>query len=206
MLARKELDDMNYNDKIYEILKGNHGVITFADCHKHRIPSIYLTRMVSNNLLTRLQRGIYVDQSGDYDDYYFFQIRFNKCVFSYQSALFFHGLTDRIPFKKEVTLYKGYNPHTIPSDVITHFVSKDIYEVGIIEMKTQFGNTIKVYDKERSICDLIKNRKNTDVEIFKKAIKGYIDLKNKDVNKLYRYANVLKIEKEVNEIMEVLYE
>lgn len=197
---------MDYNDKINRILKHNNGVITTADSVKHKIPSIYLTRMVNNGQLTRLQRGVYMNSFGDLDNDYFFQIRFNKSVFSYQSALYLHQLTDRVPFQKEITLYKGYNPHTIPKDVITHFVNKDIYYLGVIEMKTQFGNPIKVYDKEKTICDLIKNRKNTDVEIFKKAIKSYMDSKDKDFKKLYRYAKVLNVEKELNDIVEVLHE
>lgn len=197
---------MNYNKKISEILKKNKGIIKSSDCKQYKIPKVYLTRMVQNGQLIRYGRGLYVDKTGDYDDYYFFQIRFSKCIYSYQSALFFHELTDRVPFQKEVTLYRGYNPHTIPIDVITHFVNGAIYELGIIEMRTQFGNTIKVYDKERTICDLIKNRDDIDVEIFKKAIKNYIDLKNKDLNTLYRYASLLNIEKEVNDILEVLYE
>lgn len=158
---------INYN----KILKNNHGVITSADCLRNKIPSIYLTRMVLEGHLYRSQRGIYINNSGDYDDYYFFQLRFNKGIFSYQSALYFHEMSDRIPFQKEITLYKGYNPHTIPSDVVTHFVNKDIYELGVIEIKTQFGNSIRVYDKEKTICDLIKNRNKTDVEILKKALK-----------------------------------
>lgn len=197
---------MKFSEIINDILKNNNGIITSAICDIHKIPHVYLTRMVKNNMLVRLERGIYMDNTGSYDDYYFFQLRFDKCIFSFQSALFFHGLTDLVPFRKEVTLYKGYNPHTIPSDVLIHFANKNIYELGIIEIETQFGNHIKIYDKEKTICDVIKSRKEMDVEIFKKAIKKYLEFENKDMNRLYRYAEQLGIVKEVNDIVEVLYE
>lgn len=199
-------DNMKYNETIKEILKKNNGIITSTICNEHKIPHVYLTRLVKNNILIRLERGIYADNTGNYDDYYFFQVRFNKCVFSFQSALFFHGLTDLVPFQKEVTLYKGYNPHTIPSDVLVHFANKNIYELGIVEIETQFGNHIKIYDKEKTICDVIKSRKDMDVEIFKKAIKKYLENEDKDLNRLYQYAEQLGIVNELNDIVEVLYE
>ncbi|HKL73132.1 MAG TPA: type IV toxin-antitoxin system AbiEi family antitoxin domain-containing protein [Candidatus Onthovivens sp.] len=206
MLARKKQAKMDYQPKINKIINENFGIITTKDCLDNDIPSIYLTRMVSKNLLFRIQKGIYSINPNEYDDYYFFQFRFSKAIYSYQSSLFFHGLTDRVPFQKEITLYKGYNPHSIPKNVVVHFVNKDLYQIGISELKTQFGNSIKVYDKERTICDLIRNRKEVDVEIFRKAINGYFNSTDKNVFRLYRYAHTFKIEKEVNDILEVLYE
>ena len=53
---------------------------------------------------------------------------------------------------------------------------------------------IKVYDKERTICDIVKNRNNMDMEIFSKAIKNYIKSDNKKLNKLMKYAKEIKFE------------
>ena len=71
-------------------------------------------------------------------------------------------------------------------------------------MTSPFGMKIKVYDIERTICDIIKNKKKMDSEIFAKALKDYAKSKNKNLSKLAKYAKIMKIEKKVNEYMEVL--
>lgn len=196
---------MKYNKQIKKIIKDNNGIITNKEWEKNNIPRIYLTRMVKEHRIKKIARGIYISENTDYDDDYFFQLQFRKCVYSFQSALYYHQLTDRVPFQKEVTLYKGYNPHRIPSNTKLHFSNKEIYKLGITNMKTIFGNDILVYDKEKTICDLIKNRKYMDVEIFKEAIKKYITTSDKDINLLYKYAALMNIENQVNALMEVIY-
>jgi hypothetical protein len=69
-----------------------------------------------------------------------------------------------------------------------------------------FGNVVFAYDKERTICDLIRNRKDIDPEIFVKALNSYMRSKDKKLNKLMEYARVFKIEKKTLELIEVLYE
>ena len=71
-------------------------------------------------------------------------------------------------------------------------------------MTSPFGMKIKVYDIERTICDIIKNKNKVDGEIFSKALKEYARSKNKNLSKLTKYAKIMKIEKKVSEYMEVL--
>ena len=77
-------------------------------------------------------------------------------------------------------------------------------DLGKIEVNSPYGMKINVYDKERTICDIIKNRNNMDKEIFSKAIKKYIKSNNKNLNKLMKYAKELKVETKVREYMEVI--
>lgn len=67
-----------------------------------------------------------------------------------------------------------------------------------------FGNAVRTYDKERTICDLIANRKNIDVEIFSKAMKNYASDPERDYRKLRKYAAKMKIGEKVDSILEVL--
>lgn len=195
---------MNYYDEIKKICKNNDGIITASTIAENNVPSVYLTKMVNNGSLIRIERGIYMSEGGDYDEYYFFQKRNTRCIYSFLSALYLHNMTERIPFQKEVTVYKGYNSSHIHDDVIVHHVKKEIYEMGIVEGKTVFGNIVKVYDKERTICDLIAKRKSIDVEIFSKAIKTYMQNPERDLNKLRAYAKIMKINEKVDDILDIL--
>ena len=197
---------MDYIKKIKEKLNKTGGVITSKELKNSNIPTIYLTRMVEKGELIRADRGIYIDLNGDYDEYYFFHNRCKVAVFSYVSALYLQGFTDIIPNEMEVTLYKGYNPHRISGNVRIHYVTKEIYDLGMTECQTMFGNTVKVYDLDRTICDFIKNRSEIETELFSKTINKYVRYGNKDLNKLYEYSKKMKIYEKVKEILEVVYE
>ena len=197
---------MDYIKKIKEKLNKTGGVITSKELKNSNIPTIYLTRMVEKGELIRADRGIYIDSNGDYDEYYFFHNRCKVAVFSYVSALYLQGFTDIIPNEMEVTVYKGYNPHRISGNVRIHYVTKEIYDLGMTECQTMFGNTVKVYDLERTICDFIKNRSEIETELFSKMINKYVRYGNKDLNKLYEYSKKMKIYEKVKEILEVVYE
>lgn len=197
---------MDYMKLIKDKMNDSGGILTSHEVREASIPTIYLTRMVEKGQLKRADRGIYIDNQGDYDDYYFFYNRTKKAVFSYVSALYLHQFTDIIPLEMEVTVYKGYNAHRISENVRLHYVTKDIYELGIIESKTIYGNTVKAYDLERTICDFIKNRNEIDSELFSKTLTKYVRYENKDLNKLYDYSKKMKIYDKVREIVEVIYE
>lgn len=195
---------MNKN-RINNIIKKNNGIITASEVAEESIDSWYLTDMVRKGELERVTRGVYFDSSYDnYDELYFFQLQNKVCIYSYQTALYLHGLTERLPFINEVTVYQGYNTWRIKDKVIAHRVKKEWYEVGITEIKTEIGNTVTVYDMERTLCDIVRDRKNQDPEIFSKAWNLYLKKDNKDIWKLRKYANIFGISKQIEDILEVI--
>ena len=202
--AQKEVLTVN-QDKMREIIKQNNGIITAKEVSNNKIDSWYLTNLVKKGELERVVRGVYFDQNFDnYDELYFFQLQNKACIYSYQTALYLHRLTDRLPFDNEVTVKQGYNAWRIKDSVIVHQVKKEWYELGKAEIKTDMGNIVCAYDMERTICDLVRDRKNQDPEIFSKAWNLYIKKDSKDIWKLRRYAKDFGIAKKIEEILEVI--
>jgi len=187
-------------------LKNNQGVVTASWCKKNSIPSIYLYRMEQEGILTRVGRGIYIDVAGDYDEFYFFQLTHGKCIYSYGSALYLLEKTDLIPQVFDVTVYRGYNSHRLPNNVKVHYVNREIYEMGIREVNTVFGNTVRAYDMERTLCDLINNRDKVPSELFAQTVKTYGKSADKKMMVLFHYAEKMGIAEEVQKLMEVFYE
>ena len=89
-------------------------------------------------------------------------------------------------------------------NIVLHYVKKDFLELGLTTIESPFGMKLRVYDLERTICDIVKYRKHMDKEIFTTALKRYSKLKEKDLLKLMKYAKKLNIDKKVIEYMEVL--
>lgn len=195
---------MNIDD-IRQIIRKNNGIVSAKEISANNIDSWYLTDMVRKGELERVARGIYLDPKYDnYDELYLFQLQFNVCIFSHQTALYLHGLTDRYPFLYEVTVYQGYNSWRFKDKVTSYQVKKPRYKIGITRVKTEMDNLVYTYDMERTICDLVRDRKNQDPEIFSKAWHYYLNNDDKDIWKLREYAELFNISKQVEEILEVI--
>lgn len=196
---------MSYEKQIENHLKNSGGIITSAYCRKNNIPTMYLSRLFKEGKLLKIKKGIYTTEEGDYDEYFFLQYQYKKAIFSYETALYILGETDKIPWNIDVTIYNGYKFNERPSSLNVHYVNKPIYTLGIIEKPTMFGNKVKLYSYERILCDFILNKKNMDMEVYLKLIRSYPSYKEKDINSLYNIAKKMGIENKVRETMEVIY-
>lgn len=165
----------------------------------HSDSTLNLSRLVKKGELERPKRGVYTSD-GVYDDDFYIQRRYKKAIFSYFYALTYHYMTDYIPRVIDITLPCGYNPHSLPEYLKPHYVSKEILNLGVIEMETSFGNIVKVYDMERTICDFIKNKNKIPAEEYSKTINRYMS-GDKNIEKLLDYAAKMKITKKVNDLL-----
>lgn len=198
---------MKTNYKLIEdIIKSNGGYITRKDINRHNIPSIYLSNYVKEHNLEKYGTGFYAEQSWIPDYHLIFQYEYPKFIYSFYTAQYYLKLGDSNPWFLEVTGPKNYRPFPLPKDgVVVHTDTKDeTYNLGIIEMETNFGYKIKVYDMEKTVCDFIKNRDRIEAESFVKCMHFYKRNKDKDLGRLYKYAKIMKIYDKVFEIMELL--
>ena len=196
---------MTNQEKILNIVENNGGFITSKEIVKNNINKVFLSRLVKNGNLKRISTGYYGLPNYIQDDFYRIQSKSKKAIYSLTTALYFHDLSDRTPLVLDITVPYDYNG-SLRNDknVVLNFVKRELLDLGVIEITSPFGMKIKVYDIERTICDIIKNRKKVDAEILSKALKEYSYSKNKNLNKLMKYAKAMNVEKKVREYMEVL--
>lgn len=196
---------MDFYGKILKIVEKNNGYVTTKEVVANGINKTFLTNMVKNGTLVRISRGYYGLPNYIEDDYYKIASKSKNARFSMATALYLHNLSDRTPLVYNITLPFGYSGVLQKEKkVILNFVKRELLDLGVIEMTSPFGMKIKVYDIERTICDIIKNKNKIDAEIFSKALKDYAKSKNKNLSKLTKYARAMNIEKKVSEYMEVL--
>lgn len=195
---------MKYQELLEELIAEN-DIIRSEDMKVVGIPLAYASRMVDKGKLVKLERGVYAMSYQYYDKYYLFQQKNQAAIFSFVSALYLHDLVDSFPYDIHVTVYSGYNTHRFPSIVKPHYIKKELHELGKTEATTIMGNKIYCYDKERTICDLIANRKKIDAEIFTTALRNYIKSNDKDIEMLKEYAVKMGMEDRVKEMLEAQY-
>lgn len=163
-------------------------------------------RFVQKKKLVRLAPGFYASPAWPVDDYFLLQWRYPRFVFSGLSALSLLGLTEKIVETMEVSAPFGYHPsrQRVPHLEIHYERHQDRYSFDIIEKETIFGNKVRVYGYEKTIVDLIHNRKDYEDEVFIKALKAYSRMKNRDTVQLYDYAKRVGAEKAVSDLLEIL--
>ena len=155
--------------------------------------------------LEQAAHGVYVSPDTWTDAMYILHLRCSQAVFSHETALFFHDLTDREPLKYTITVRTGYNPSRLQENGFqVYTIKKDLHETGITTMQTPFGHSVPVYDMERTVCDLLRSRNNIEMQVFQDALKQYARRKDKNLRTLMKYASMFHVEKILRPYLEVL--
>ena len=192
-------------NKVGEILK-SYAAITPEIAKEYGISKFQFYKYLRENNYDRVSQGIYVKEDEWLDELDIIHKRCPKAVFSHDEALYYHNLTDRTPIKHTLTIYSGYNAHRIIKDFDckVYTIKKELLELGKIIVKDNYGNYVPMYDLERTICDLVRNRNTMDVQSFNQALKTYVIIKDKDLNLLMKYAKLFRVQNIIRGYLEVL--
>ena len=193
---------MEYENKILKLFKN--GYLTTKDVTDNNIPRFYLTKLMKESKIERVSRGVYIKKNELVDEFVILQSKSKNAIYSNTTALYLHGFSNRIPIKYDITINSGYNGSLQKEkNVNLSYTKRELLELGVINYKLDSGNVIRVYDLDKTICDIIKNKKKIDAEIFNKAIKEYFYSKKKNTLKLYEYAKKMNIYNKVRDTFEV---
>ena len=196
---------MSCFEKLDHLLEEQKGLLRTEQAIAAGISKPVFYRYVYEKNLERAAHGIYIAKDTWLDQMYLLHIRFSQAVFSHETALFFHDLTDREPMQYTVTVKTGYNPTKLKEEGTQVFTIKaSLHDIGIITMKTSFGNDVPVYDMERTICDIIRSRNHIEIQTFQEALKGYARRRDKNLRTLMQYAELFRVEKILRKYLEVL--
>jgi len=192
--------------KIQRIAETGNGQITPGMAAAGGVSRTTLSALTDNGKLIRVSRGVYALADTITDEYALLQSRCGKAVFSLGTALYFWGLSDRVPHLIDVTIPQGTNITRVRAsagNLRCHYVNPVIHSLGITTTVSPMGGEIRLYDKERCICDLIRSRDTIDKQLYTQAIRVYFAGKP-DLRKLIKYSKVLGVEEQVRTYMEVL--
>ena len=192
-------------NELQSVLKQNGGMVTTAQANEVGVSNERLRLLVHSGDLERVTTGIYILPDEYADKMFIVQLRRPKIIYSHETALFLHELTDRDPISYMVTVPTGYNPTRLREDGFTVFtIKRELHEFGVTKLTTMFANSVTVYDMERTICDCLRSRNNLDITVATDAIKRYVKRKDKNLNKLMQMAETFKVTKLLRGYMEVL--
>jgi predicted transcriptional regulator of viral defense system len=190
---------------VQRLLSQEKGVFAASKATEAGLNRQQLADFVKSGILERAERGIYISSCGLDDTLFWMQQRAKKIVYSHETALFLHRMTDRTPLCYSVTVPSSYKASAdIKKNCKIYYIKQDLVDLGKTEKLTGMGHTVITYDLERTLCDVIRSRNKMDGQVVIEAIKVYAQSKEKDLHRLYRYAESFSIEKILYQYLEVL--
>lgn len=197
----------NIKEQIRDISFENKGYVSTKEIDNKGINRYYINQLEKLGVILKVKNGLY--KWGDYDFQYNFQLVdvfkiVPKGVLCLTSALAYYDLTTYNPWQYEIAIERtkkvtlpGYPPIKL-----VYFSSKQL-DLGIIETEID-GHIVRIYDIEKTICDCVRYRNKIGIDIVKEGINEYLKRKDKDLNKLMKYAEVCRVQKILKEYLEVL--
>jgi len=178
---------------IKKIFEQNNGYLV-----KKQIPdkSTYnrLLKMVDEGTVIRIKRGVYCYKdiySGTMIDVERVVPGGVLCLFS---TWLHYGLSTSMPLSFNIAIEKN-RKITLPQypPIQLYYWKKEYYELGITTEKI-YDFTVKIYDLEKTVCDAVKFRNKVGLDIAIEVVRNYVRRKDRNLNKLSRYATIMRIE------------
>ena len=180
---------MNRFEVLDGLVSSGNGYLLTSQVLSNGISKPTLASYVAKRNMERIAQGVYLSANAWPDDLYQLSLSCHRIVFSHETALYLHGLMEREPRFTSVTVKAGYNAsHLRKKGIHVYQVKEDLIELGITDSRTNFGNPVRCYDMERTICDILRYKETVDIQVFQYAMKEYMASDRKNLNHLMSYA------------------
>jgi len=130
---------------------------------------------------------------------------FPDAILCMDTALRYYGYSDRTPADWHLAVSKDSRKSRFNIDypfIKPYYLEPALLELGLTKGNID-GHEVRIYDKDRVICDCLRYRNKMDKEIFNKAIQNYIADPAKSIPKLMEYAEPLRVKRTAKELIGV---
>ncbi|MCQ4906809.1 hypothetical protein NE479_04435 [Phascolarctobacterium faecium] len=165
-----------------------------------------LQKLIAQDYVEKVRYGYYqwVDQE-DFSEVSIVVRLFPDAILCMDTALRYYGYSDRTPVEWHLAVSKDSGKSRFKIDypfVKPYYVEPSLLELGLTIGKMD-GHKVRIYDKDRLMCDCLRYRNKMDKEIFNKAIQNYIADPDKSIPKLLEYAELLRVKKTAKDLIGV---
>ncbi len=187
-------------------LDTNNGIkclIRTAELNSIGIYSKEIGELIKEGYIERIKQGYYrvIRYSESDSEAKLISCLYPDGVLCMTSALFYYGYSDRTPLTWDIAIDRNVSKARFNIDypyVKPYYIEKTHLEYGITEAKYE-DCIMRIFDKDRLICECIKHENKMDREIYNKAIIGYINDSGKNITNLLEYAKKRNIHKKVRD-------
>lgn len=191
--------------RVKEFIYKNGGVVKKSQLNELGIDYRRILDFVEKGDLVRVKSGYYTVRLSDFSEEELIAKLFPDAVLTLENALYEYGYLERKPFGWKLTVDKNTSKSRFRLDfpqVQPIYAEPETLEFGVKRIK--FGESeMRIFDKERLVCECLKYEDKMDRELFKEGMFSYIRDSKKDVAKLMKYARERKVVKKVQTMIGV---
>lgn len=181
-------------------------IMTTAQLNSEKIYYRDIQKMLDEGLIEKVKRGYYhwIDDNGK-SEVVIINSLFPDAVLCMETALFYYGYSDRNPAEWNIAIDKNASRQRTKIDypfVKAYRVEPFLLSIGETKGEIDFTE-VRIYDRDRTICDVLRNMNKMDKEIFNKAIQNYVKDPKKNIPNLMQYAKKMRVQKRVKDLIGV---
>lgn len=187
-----------------KLTENTNGYFSLKTAAEFGITRWQLQELLRNGEIQKVSYGLYALKNVIPDELFITQLLSPRAIFSHESALFFNGYSDQVPFRYTISVPHGYISKNLSEQYDVRHVAKESAEEGIKIIKSELENDLRVYSIERTLCELLHKPSDLDKERFIPAIQKYLRSKNKDILILMHFAKMFRVEKRLLPYLEAI--
>ena len=186
-------------EEILKRIEENNGLIKASDLHETGVDFRRIQTFVEEGKLTRVKNGYYTSKILNYSEEQLITAMFEDGVLTMESGAFYYGYLKQRPAHWSIAISKNTSKSRFKLDypiVVPFYTEPDVLERGVTEVEVA-GKKMKIYTKERLICDILKYQEKMEPRYFKESVLSYIQDEEKNVADLMKFAKERKVLKKV---------
>jgi len=192
-ISKKER--VSKQEKFIKIFEQHNGYANYKDILKAGFNYRYINETLENGVIAKVKNGIYKLEGTFVSNQGLVEASraILEGVICLTSALDYYDLTTFIPSTVSVAIYyKSWRPKIDYPPVDFYYFSKKLFELGITEVNIE-KHKVRIYDIEKTICDLFRYRNKLGIDIVKEALTEYLKRKDRNLEKLLSYAKICRV-------------
>lgn len=194
-------------NEIIESFNKTGSTLTTAELNKLGLSAYNIRLLVDEGTLEKIRRGLYRIPEKAHEMSELIEVfrLVSQGVLCLLSALSWHELTTHIPKEYSMAIPIKARRPVLPDypPIQVYYFAPCRYAIGQMTVRID-GYPVKVYDKEKTICDLIYYRNKIGQDIVREALDKYIRTKDRNIQKLMEYAEILRVSTIMKRYLEVL--
>ena len=193
---------MKQTQKLYKLAENHNGLIKTADMLAAGINSYEIRKLVQDGIIERIKQGYYqLKEDKEISEEALIAKLFPDGIICMHSALFYYGYSNRTPLAWDIAIDKHTSKSRFNLDyppVQPYYLEPHLLTFGIREEDFS-GYSMKIFDRDRLICECLKYENKMDRETYNKAIQSYVADSRKNITKLLEYAQKCRVLKKVKD-------
>ena len=184
---------------IYKTFRKNGGILRTSELNNLGLSSRQINKLIESGDIVRIKRGFYELSDSIYPEEVVIVRLFPNSVIFLESALMIYGYTDRIPTAWQIAVDRNSEKTQYQIDyplIEIFYIDSKFLDVGIDTIQIE-GVDVKIFNRDRTMCDVLRYENKLEREVFSNAIQRYVKDPKKHITRLLEYSHIFNIKNKV---------